>query len=202
MHLPSTNDTKSSAVEAMFLLQTKINNEDDEILKIWVLLPSLLIGCLIGKSGSIILDMWKKTKVDIRISKGGKPKNATSTNELVEVCSAILPFVIIFVSKELIICEISSSLWYCQVSGEVVNVRDALVQITLRLREDALKDKDGSQVAPPADPLYNSSLPVPQILSTVPPLAPLGYDQRLEPSRALGSSSTSSLFGYNSLQVF
>ncbi|KAM0952474.1 putative K domain-containing protein [Dioscorea sansibarensis] len=167
----STNDSKSSAVEAILLLQAKINDEDDEIVKIRLLVPSKVIGCLIGKSGSIISDMRKKTKADIRISKGEKPKNAASTDELVEV------------------------------SGEVVNVRDALVQITLRLREDALKDKDGSQVAPPADPLYNSSLPVPQILSTVPPLAPLGYDQRLEPSRALGSSSTSSLFGYNSLQA-
>lgn len=202
MHLQSTDDANSSAVEAILLLQAKINDEDDDIVKIRLLVPSKVIGCLIGKSGSIISDMRKKTKADIRISKGEKPKNAASTDELVEVCSAFLPFILMFVSKELIICEVSSSLWYSQVSGEVVNVRDALVQITLRLREDALKDKDGSKVAPPADPLYPSSLHMPQILSSVPPLAPLGYDQRLEPSRALGSSSTSSLFGYNSLQVF
>ncbi|XP_039119783.1 KH domain-containing protein At4g18375-like isoform X1 [Dioscorea cayenensis subsp. rotundata] len=167
----STDDANSSAVEAILLLQAKINDEDDDIVKIRLLVPSKVIGCLIGKSGSIISDMRKKTKADIRISKGEKPKNAASTDELVEV------------------------------SGEVVNVRDALVQITLRLREDALKDKDGSKVAPPADPLYPSSLHMPQILSSVPPLAPLGYDQRLEPSRALGSSSTSSLCGYNSLQA-
>lgn len=83
----STYDVKSSAVEAVLLLQGKINDEDDDTVNIRLLVPSKVIGCLIGKGGSIVNDMRKKTKADIRISKGEKPKQASSSDELVEVVS-------------------------------------------------------------------------------------------------------------------
>lgn len=77
---------KSATVEAVLLLQEKINDQDDDNVNIRLLVPSKVIGCLIGQGGSIINDMRKKTKAIIYISKGEKPKRAASDNELVEVC--------------------------------------------------------------------------------------------------------------------
>ena len=74
------------AVEAVLLLQEKINDEDDDNVTIRLLVPSRVIGCIIGKSGSIINEIRKRTKVDVRISKGEKPKCADANDELVEVC--------------------------------------------------------------------------------------------------------------------
>lgn len=73
------------AVETVLLLQEKINDEDDDTVSIRLLIPSKVIGCIIGKSGSIINEIRKRTKADIRISKGDKPKCADSGDELVEV---------------------------------------------------------------------------------------------------------------------
>lgn len=74
------------AVEAALLLQEKINDEDDENVTIRVLVPTKVIGCIIGKSGSIINEIRKRTNAEIRISKGKKPKCADISDELVEVC--------------------------------------------------------------------------------------------------------------------
>ncbi|WOL00448.1 hypothetical protein Cni_G09161 [Canna indica] len=175
----SSNDVKSAAVEAVLLLQEKINDQDENDVYIRLLVPSKIIGCLIGKSGSIINDMRKKTKAIIYISKGEKPKHAASDNELVEV------------------------------SGQVGRLRDALVQIILRLREDALKDKDVNQSArkdsnqsvPAVDPLHSSSMSVPQVMPTIPSLGPLSYDQRAETERSLGVFPGNNLYGYNSMQA-
>ncbi|ONK66051.1 uncharacterized protein A4U43_C06F3660 [Asparagus officinalis] len=168
----STEDFKSAAAEAVLLLQSKINDEDDDKVNIRLLVPSKVIGCLIGKNGSIVNEMRKKTYAQIRISKGEKPKSATVNDELVEV------------------------------SGEVGNLRDALLQIILRLRQDVLKDGDGGRSnPPPSDSIYSSSLPVPPVLPSVPSLAPLGYDQRVEGERrGLASFTGSSLYGYSALQ--
>lgn len=88
--------------------------------------------------------------------------------------------------------------------GEVGSVRDALVQIILRLRDDALKDRDGSRnPTVGADSLYTggTGLSVPPLLPSVPPVAPLSYDQRAESGSGLGMLSSSSLYGYGSLSV-
>lgn len=88
--------------------------------------------------------------------------------------------------------------------GEVGSVRDALVQIVLRLRDDALKEKDGGRnPSVGTDPLYSvgSGLSVPSLLPSVPPVASLGYDQRAETGSGLGLLSSSSLYGYGSLSV-
>lgn len=82
----SPDDIKSMAVEAVLLLQTKINDEDDDTVTIRLLVSSKVIGCIIGKSGSIINEIRKRTKADVRISKGDKPKCADANDELVEVC--------------------------------------------------------------------------------------------------------------------
>ncbi|KAH1134329.1 hypothetical protein GYH30_012629, partial [Glycine max] len=110
----SPSDLKSMAVEAVLLMQGKINDEDDTTVSIRLLVPSKVIGCIIGKSGSIINEIRKRTKADVRISKGDKPKCANANDELVEV------------------------------GGSVDCVSDALIQIILRLRDDVLRERDTS----------------------------------------------------------
>ncbi|KAF9683739.1 hypothetical protein SADUNF_Sadunf04G0045700 [Salix dunnii] len=166
------DDLKSMAVEAILLLQGKINDEDNDIVGIRLLVPSKVIGCIIGKSGAIVNEIRKRTNADVSISKGDKLKCADSNDELVEV------------------------------AGEVVSVRDALVQIVLRLRDDVLKEKDGglnSSVS--TDSVYpvRAGISIPSILPSVPPVAPMGYDQRAESGSGLGLHSSSSLYGYGSL---
>ncbi|KAJ6367932.1 hypothetical protein OIU78_000496 [Salix suchowensis] len=166
------DDLKSMAVEAILLLQGKINDEDNDIVGIRLLIPSKVIGCLIGKGGAIVNEIRKRTNADVSISKGDKLKCADSNNELVEV------------------------------AGEVVSVRDALVQIVLRLRDDVLKEKDGglnSSVS--TDSVYpvRAGISIPSILPSVPPVAPMGYDQRAESGSGLGLLSSNSLYGYGSL---
>lgn len=73
------------AVEAVLMLQGKINDEDENTVSMRLLIPSKVIGCIIGKSGSIVNEIRKRTKADIRISKGKKPKCAEANDELVEV---------------------------------------------------------------------------------------------------------------------
>ncbi|KAK9268242.1 hypothetical protein L1049_010685 [Liquidambar formosana] len=170
----SSDDLKSMAVEAVLLLQGKINDEDDDTVSIRLLVPSKIIGCIIGKSGSIINEIRKRTKADVRISKGDKPRCADVNDELVEVV------------------------------GEVSSVRDALIQIVLRLRDDVLKDRDGGHNhSAGTDSLYTGStgLSVPSVLPSVPPVTPLGYDQRPETGSGLGLLSSSSLYGYGSLSM-
>ncbi|KAG9439350.1 hypothetical protein H6P81_019515 [Aristolochia fimbriata] len=172
----SIDDIKSTAVEAVLLLQGKINdNDDDDTVTMRLLVPSRIIGCLIGRSGAIINEMRKRTKADVRISKSEKPKCAFDEDELVEVV------------------------------GEVGCVRDALVQIVLRLRDDALKDKEGSgRSAPPTlppvePPMYAGAGNLAVSSAVLPSVAPLGYDQRIDhPASGLGMLSTSSLYGYGS----
>lgn len=90
--------------------------------------------------------------------------------------------------------------------GKVSSVRDALLQIVLRLRDVALRDREGGHSAPshepPQPPLYSTGLSLqPSVLPSISPLSPLGYDQRIETGSGLGMLSSSSLYGYGSLQV-
>ena len=72
------------------MLQGKINDEDADTVTMRLLVLSKVIGCVIGKGGSIINEIRKRTKADVRISKGEKPKCADANDELVEVCSISL----------------------------------------------------------------------------------------------------------------
>lgn len=87
-------------------------------------------------------------------------------------------------------------------SGETGNVKDALVQIVLRLRDDVLKDRNGAR-NPSVSTEYSggTSLSMPSVLPSVPPVTSLGYDQRGDSGSALGLLSSSSLYGYGSLPV-
>ncbi|CAN8267332.1 unnamed protein product [Cochlearia groenlandica] len=176
------DDLKSMAVEAVLLLQEKINDEEQDKAKMQLLVSSKVIGCIIGKSGSIISEIRKRTNADIHISKGSnKPKCADPNDELVEI------------------------------SGEARNVRDALIQIVLRLRDDVLRDREiGSRNQPPARSENNNyfssgssnnaglALP-PSFMSSVPQVASVNFDRRQETGSSIGMlSSSAGLYGYGS----
>lgn len=89
--------------------------------------------------------------------------------------------------------------------GSVDCVRDALIQIVLRLRDDVLREKEtGHNPSIGAEPLYSggAGLSVSSMLPSVPPVAAsLAYDQRTESGSGLGMLSSSGLYGYGSLSV-
>lgn len=172
----SVDDLKSMAVEAVLLLQGKINDEDEDTVTICLLVPSKVIGCLIGKSGSIISEIRKRTKAEVRISKGKKPRCADASDELVEVV------------------------------GEVSNVRDALIQIVLRLRDDILKDREGGHNSSSgADLLHTGGahLSVPSVLSSIPQVTSLRYEQSTDTGAGagVGMLSSNSVYGHGLLSI-
>lgn len=89
--------------------------------------------------------------------------------------------------------------------GAVDCVRDALIQIILRLRDDVLRERDiGHNPSTGGESFYPSGagLSFPSMLPSVPSVAaPLVYDQRAEGATGLGMLSSSSLYGYGSLPV-
>ncbi|KAK8334863.1 hypothetical protein V6Z12_A09G015100 [Gossypium hirsutum] len=79
-----------------------------------LLVPTSRIGCLIGKGGAIVTEMRRITKANIRIlSKENLPKIASEDDEMV------------------------------QIAGDLDVAKDALVQITTRLRAN-LFDREGA----------------------------------------------------------
>ncbi|RID78100.1 hypothetical protein BRARA_A00954 [Brassica rapa] len=158
----SPDDMKSMAVEAILLLQEKINEDDEETVKMQLLVPSKAIGCVIGKSGSVITQIRKRTNASIRISKG-------NNDDLVEV------------------------------SGEVSSVRDALIQIVLRLREDVLEDRGSVSARNPPSRSDHSGFTLPPFVSSVPEYPSVDFDQRRETGESsLGMVSSDRFYGYES----
>lgn len=95
-------DTYSPTVEAALRLQPrcsgKVERDSDLIsLTTRLLVPTSRIVCLIGKGGSIINEMRKITKANIRIlSKEGLPKVAAEDDEMVQVSILIRVVKLIF----------------------------------------------------------------------------------------------------------
>ncbi|KAF9610912.1 hypothetical protein IFM89_025712 [Coptis chinensis] len=88
-----------------------------------------------------------------------------------------------------------------QPAGYRGSVRDALVQVVLRLRDDVLKDREGGRDTPAVNSIYSSGggVPVHSALQSVPPVTSLGYDQRIDSASAYGLlSSRNNLCGYES----
>ncbi|KAG7959811.1 hypothetical protein I3843_10G087300 [Carya illinoinensis] len=80
------NDTKYDCDECVITITaTEINDEDDNTVTVRLLLPSRVIGCIIGKSGSIINEIRKRTKTDVRNSKTDKSNCADVNDEPVEI---------------------------------------------------------------------------------------------------------------------
>lgn len=84
-------DTYSPTIEAALRLQPRCHEEverDSGLISVTtrLLVPASRIGCLIGKGGSIINEMRKITKANIRIlSKEDLPKVASEDDEMVQV---------------------------------------------------------------------------------------------------------------------
>ncbi|KAL3844670.1 hypothetical protein ACJIZ3_002073 [Penstemon smallii] len=112
-------DTFSPAIDAALRLQPRCSEkiERDSGLVSYttqLLVPTSRIGCLIGKGGSIISEMRKITMANIRIlSKESLPKVASEEDEMV------------------------------QISGDLDIAKDALIQVTSRLRAN-LFEKEGA----------------------------------------------------------
>uniref|UniRef100_M1CCR4 KH domain-containing protein n=1 Tax=Solanum tuberosum TaxID=4113 RepID=M1CCR4_SOLTU len=115
-------DTYSPTIEAALRLQPRCREEverDSGLISVTtrLLVPASRIGCLIGKGGSIINEMRKITKANIRIlSKEDLPKVASDDDEMV------------------------------QISGDPDASKDALMQVTSRLRAN-LFEKEGPMSA-------------------------------------------------------
>ncbi|RVW80959.1 KH domain-containing protein [Vitis vinifera] len=81
-----------------------------------LLVPTSRIGCLIGKGGAIITEMRKLTKANIRIlSKENLPKVASEDDEMV------------------------------QIAGDLDVAKDALIQVTTRLRANLFDREDNKR---------------------------------------------------------
>lgn len=155
-------DTFSPTIEAAVRLQPKCSERverDSGIIShtTRLLVPTSRIGCLIGKGGAIITEMRRVTKANIRIlSKENLPKIASDDDEMV------------------------------QISGEMDVAKDALVQVTTRLRAN-LFDREGA---------VSTFLPVLPYLPVAPD-APESVSYEGRESKRLGRGHSYS-GGYNS----
>ncbi|KAK3211410.1 hypothetical protein Dsin_016116 [Dipteronia sinensis] len=112
-------DTFSPTIEAAIHLQTRCSEKierDSRLISFTtrLLVPTSRIGCLIGKGGTIITEMRRLTKANIRIlSKESLPKVASQDDEMV------------------------------QIAGDLDIAKDALIQVTRRLRANIF-DREGA----------------------------------------------------------
>ncbi|XP_058226272.1 RNA-binding KH domain-containing protein RCF3-like [Rhododendron vialii] len=112
-------DAFSPTIEAALRLQSRCSEKverDSGLISFTtrLLVPTSRVGCLIGKGGSIINEMRRITQANIRVlSKGSLPKVAAEDDEMV------------------------------QISGDPDLAKDALVQVTSRLRAN-LFDREGA----------------------------------------------------------
>ncbi|XAR51721.1 hypothetical protein NMG60_11006434 [Bertholletia excelsa] len=112
-------DTISPTIEAALRLQPRCSEKierDSGLISFTtrLLVPTSRIGCLIGKGGAIITEMRRITKANIRIlSKENLPKVAADDDEMV------------------------------QISGDLDVAKDALIQVTSRLRANVF-DREGA----------------------------------------------------------
>ncbi|XP_024518635.1 KH domain-containing protein HEN4 [Selaginella moellendorffii] len=111
----SPDDDLSPAQEAVFHIQDKLRDdggETSERVVTRLLVPSNHVGCLLGKGGNIISEMRNSTRAIIRVlDREQLPLCALDNDEVV------------------------------QVLGEIRVARDALVQITSRLRANLYREK-------------------------------------------------------------
>ncbi|KAJ7550304.1 hypothetical protein O6H91_07G094100 [Diphasiastrum complanatum] len=111
----AANSSISPTLEAALQLQSRIADltmeKDAGNATTRLLVPSKNIGCLLGKGGSVITEMRKLTRANIRVmSKESLPRCALDSDELV------------------------------QIVDDINVARDALIQIVSRLRENLFKE--------------------------------------------------------------
>ncbi|KAI5340576.1 hypothetical protein L3X38_019850 [Prunus dulcis] len=102
----------SQTIEAILELQNKTSELSDKgIITTRILVPSSKVGCILGQGGQVINEMRRRTQADIRVySKDDRPRCAAEDEELV------------------------------QISGNFGVAKDALAEITSRLRVRTLRD--------------------------------------------------------------
>eukprot|EP00249_Psilotum_nudum_P022600 c28578_g1_i1 orf=427-2535(+) len=154
------NDNISKAQEAALHVQSRITDvgpDKGTTVTTRLLVSSDQIGCLIGKGGSIIAEMRKVTRANIRIyGKEHLPSCASESDELV------------------------------QVMGDIRVSQEALIQITSRLRNNIIREKLGlrfgeNKFAPPPGAMLQGGGP---ITSGGPVAAMFGrLDESLSPGR-------------------
>ncbi|KAJ7299706.1 hypothetical protein O6H91_20G048700 [Diphasiastrum complanatum] len=110
-------DPFSPTLEAVLQVQSRIADlaeKDGSATFTRLLVPSINIGCLLGKGGNIISEMRKVTRANIRIlPKENLPRCALESDELV------------------------------QIAGDLNVARDAVIQVVTRLRTNLFKDHIG-----------------------------------------------------------
>lgn len=127
---------RSQTIEAILQLQNKASELSDKgTITTRLLVPSSKVGCLLGQGGQVINEMRRRTQADIRVySKDDRPKCAAEDEELV------------------------------QISGNFVVAKDALAEITSRLRVRTLRDANAGEEHAPVGPPHRfgppGSLPV------------------------------------------
>ncbi|RZC15737.1 KH domain-containing protein HEN4-like [Glycine soja] len=132
-------DRVSPVQEAVFRVQTRIAkpipDANDHTMLARFLVSSNQIGCLLGKGGSIITEMRKKSGAHIRIlGKDKVPKCASEDEEVI------------------------------QVNGEIEAVHEALLQITTRLKHHFFRDSYPSVNYPSNSPFLDQLPPFPPYL--------------------------------------
>lgn len=124
-------DQRSHTIDAILHLQNKTSEYSaDGTITTRLLVPSSKVGCILGQGGHVISDMRRRTHADIRVfSKKEKPKCASEDEELV------------------------------QISGSFGIAKDALVEITSRLRTRCLRDANTRVETASVRPLPGFGLP-------------------------------------------
>ncbi|KAH9315612.1 hypothetical protein KI387_024239, partial [Taxus chinensis] len=116
------DDNVSPAQEALLHIQSQIVDlgpDKDGVITTRLLVPANQVGSLIGKGGSIISEMRRATGANIRIlPRKDLPQCALETDELV------------------------------QIVGDIHVAREALIQITSRLRANLYPDRPISEAVP------------------------------------------------------
>ncbi|XP_020520832.1 KH domain-containing protein At4g18375 isoform X1 [Amborella trichopoda] len=130
------DDPFSPTIDAAVRLQPKCSEKTEResgepSFTTRLLVPSSRIGCLIGKGGSIISEMRKMTRANIRIfSKENLPKVASEDDEMV------------------------------QISGELDVARNALIQVATRLKANFFEREGSFPVFPSSLPYLPMSADV------------------------------------------
>jgi predicted RNA-binding protein YlqC (UPF0109 family) len=103
------DDNISPAQEAVLHIQSRVVDlgpDQDGVITTRLLVPSNQIGCLLGKGGSIIADMRRHTRANIRIlAKNSLPRCASETDELVQVMSFLHTVIFCFMSSCSVSCN-------------------------------------------------------------------------------------------------
>jgi poly(rC)-binding protein 2/3/4 len=116
---------RSQTIDGILLLQNLTAEPNEKgVIKTRLLVPSDKVGCIIGQGGQLINEMRRRTRADIRVfTKDEKPKFASAEEELV------------------------------QISGSFGVTKEALGEISSRLRDRFLRDTKSGPERGPARPI-------------------------------------------------